>query len=335
MSSLLPPNRSPLERAIEAASEIHVDVDLASLWNPHSCPEAALPWLAWALHISDGEGWRLAKNSEQKRELLDKAVILHRKKGTPWSIKEALKANGFNGIDIQERLPQNRYDGALNHAGAEYYNAYGWAQFRVTADVGDSQTISAENTLRIVETIHQWKPARSHLVDVQYQVSVDDRVSSNESITTAAQLAQEEAHLWGSRLYDGSLAFNQGTLHTYAGALTYSSSALHNGYSAAGERYDAERESSSMRGSVEFSDRHARSALFDGFGDYGGHVDYGASAPVAEDLPMPIVVTQHRNYDGRYAFAAHRFDGKAAYVGGFSYFGNMPYSGHVVTTLEA
>ena len=157
MSTLLPPNSSPIERAIEAATALGIDLRISDLWNPAKCPDSALPWLAWALHVSDSEGWKLAATTEQKRSLISKSIALHQKKGTPWSIKEALKAAGFNDLEIQEHLPQNRYDGTIGHAGAEYYNAYGWAQFRVTADAGDDQPISAANTARVVETINEWK----------------------------------------------------------------------------------------------------------------------------------------------------------------------------------
>ena len=63
--------------------------------------------------------------------------------------------------------------------------------------------------------------------------------------------------------------------------------------------------------------------------------DYGASAPVAEDLPMPITLRRHRRFDGRLAYSAHRFDGSQRYAGQFTHFGNSAYSGDVVTLLEA
>lgn len=335
MTSLLPPSSTKLERAIEAATALDIAVPIADLWNPATCPESCLPWLAWALHLTDAEGWRLAVTSSQKRALIAKSIALHRKKGTPWSIKEALKAAGFNDLEIQERLPQTRYDGTHNHAGAEYYNAYGWAQFRVTADVGDDQPINAASTDRIIETINEWKPVRSHLVDVQYRASVTETMPSSEATTVAAQMEQEDAHIWGRRLYDGSLAFNQGTLYSHEGAFAFNGAARYSGFTPAGERFDAEREAVEMAGGLALSDVQSRGPLFDGFGDYAGTLDFGASAPVAEDPPMEITLTRHRRYDGRHAFAAHRYDGSRPHAGGFAYFGNIPYAGDVLTTLEA
>lgn len=332
----LPPNSSPLEKAVAEACAPGIHVPIGDLWNPATCPESLLPWLAWALHLTDVEGWRLATTTEQRRTLIAKSIALHRKKGTPWSIKEALKAAGFNDIELDEHLPARRYDGTINHAGADYYNTYGWAQFRATADVGDDQPISAANTARVVETINEWKPVRSHLVDVQYRASVTETVPSSESTTAAALLEQEDTHLWGRRLYDGSLAYNQGLLRTHEGAFAFNGAATYAGFTAAGERYDAEREQDEMAAVLALSDVQSRGALFDGFGDYGGALDFGASAPVAEDPPMTITLTRHRRYDGRHSFAANRYDGSRRHTGGgFTYFGNIPYAGDVVTPLEA
>jgi len=294
-----------------------------------------LPELGRQFHISGLEGWQLADTDEARRGLIKRSIALHRKKGTPWGIKEALKAVGFNDFEIHEHLPQNHYDGSISHAGGEHYNAYGWAQFRVTADAGDDQPISAASTARLVETINEWKPVRCHLVDVQYRASVTETASSSEATTVVAELAQDDLHLWGHRLYDGSLSFNQGLLRTHEGAFAFNGAADYAGFTAQGERFDAEREADEMAGVLALSDVQSRGALFDGFGDYGGAMDFGASVPVAQEPSMRIVATRHHSYDGRHAFAAHRFDGLGAYAGGFSYFGNIPYAGNVSNILEA
>lgn len=335
MTSLLPPNSTKLERALESVTAMDLPVQIADLWNPATCPEPLLPWLAWALHITDAEGWSLATTTSQRRALLARSVALHKKKGTPWSIRQALIAAGFNDLEIVERLPANRYDGSLIHAGAERYDAYGWAQFRVTADVGDDQPISSENTARITETINEFKPARCQLVDVQYRASVAESVASGESSATAGALSIDDAHQWGRRSYDGSLHYNQGLLHRYEGAFAFSGARDYSGFSPSGERFDSEQESDGMAGSLALSDRQSRVSLFDGNADYGGSADFGASAPVAEDLPMPITLRRHRRYDGRRAYAAHCYNGSARYVGELTHFGNIPYTGDVVTTLEA
>jgi len=46
MNSLLPPNATDTERAIEATTERTTDlpVPLRTLWNPDTCPADLLPW---------------------------------------------------------------------------------------------------------------------------------------------------------------------------------------------------------------------------------------------------------------------------------------------------
>ncbi|MCD9124037.1 phage tail protein I, partial [Cupriavidus sp. UGS-1] len=51
MTSLLPPNATPLERnlaTVGAEAIAGVPVPLRDLWNPATCPPALLPFLAWA-----------------------------------------------------------------------------------------------------------------------------------------------------------------------------------------------------------------------------------------------------------------------------------------------
>ncbi len=63
-----------------------------------------LDLLAWQFHI---EGWDLAQSIEEKRALLKKAIEIHRYKGTPWAVVNALKVCGYNSY-IKEWF---QYDG--------------------------------------------------------------------------------------------------------------------------------------------------------------------------------------------------------------------------------
>ena len=60
MGSLLPPNTSALERAAANVCAYDIPLYLADLYDPSTCPAAVLPWLAWAWHMTDEEGWALA-----------------------------------------------------------------------------------------------------------------------------------------------------------------------------------------------------------------------------------------------------------------------------------
>jgi phage tail P2-like protein len=59
---------------------------------------SALPHLAHQFHI---EGWELAQTEQEKRNLIKKAIELHRYKGTKWAVINALSAAGYEA-DLKE-----------------------------------------------------------------------------------------------------------------------------------------------------------------------------------------------------------------------------------------
>ena len=63
-------------------------------------PAAALPYLAIQYGVSGYNGWRYADTEQKQRDLLKKAIEIHKYKGTEWSIKEALKMIGMTPVTI-------------------------------------------------------------------------------------------------------------------------------------------------------------------------------------------------------------------------------------------
>lgn len=88
-TSLLPPNATPLERALEAAVARIGDVPapLAQLWDPHAIRADLLPWLAWGLSV---DGWDAEWNEAEKRAVVAGAIEAHRRKGTRASVEAVL-----------------------------------------------------------------------------------------------------------------------------------------------------------------------------------------------------------------------------------------------------
>ena len=93
MSDLLPPNATPLERGVDAASARldEIDVPVRHLWNPWKCPVAALPWLAWALGV---ETWNPEWPPRIRRQACAEAFEVHREKGTAAAIRRILDLVG-------------------------------------------------------------------------------------------------------------------------------------------------------------------------------------------------------------------------------------------------
>lgn len=91
--SLLPPNATALERALEAATARMTDIDsnLRTLWSPSLCPVELLPWLAWALSL---DSWSSNWPEAVKRERVRRALEIARRKGTAQSVRSVVESFG-------------------------------------------------------------------------------------------------------------------------------------------------------------------------------------------------------------------------------------------------
>ena len=90
---LLPPNATPLERAVDAASARldELEVPVRHLWNPRRCPLALLPWLAVTLGV---ETWDPGWPELLKRQACAEAFEVHREKGTVAAVRRVLRLIG-------------------------------------------------------------------------------------------------------------------------------------------------------------------------------------------------------------------------------------------------
>ncbi|HFC97927.1 MAG TPA: phage tail protein I [Thermosulfurimonas dismutans] len=111
-------------------------------------PEPVLDLLAWQFHI---EGYDLARTVEEKRALVKSAIELHRYKGTPWAVKQALSSLGFSA-DLDEWF---------RYAGQPY-------RFRVFIDLERSRTLLTSETLsQLKSLIRDYKNERSWLETIE------------------------------------------------------------------------------------------------------------------------------------------------------------------------
>ena len=156
MSSLLPHNATPQEVALDLTTARigGVDVPTKAIWNPETCPEDVLPWLAWAFSVDQ---WDAAWTVEQKRAVVAASINVHKRKGTPGAVKAAVGAI-FTGANVVEP-----WDDASLTA----------HQFKiVTTDTLESDA-DFDELIRLVDAA---KPVRSWLVAVQIQREITDTV---------------------------------------------------------------------------------------------------------------------------------------------------------------
>lgn len=100
-ATLLPPNATPLERALAKACAMpHSPEEIRKLWNHRTCPLPLLPWLAWAWSLDE---WDPAWTEAQQRAMVGASIKLHKKKGTVWAVREALLRSGLESVRVIEK----------------------------------------------------------------------------------------------------------------------------------------------------------------------------------------------------------------------------------------
>ncbi len=168
MNSLLPPGSSALERRLaEACGDIStVPVPLRELWNPDTCPEHLLPWLAWSFSVDRwDEAWPVAV----KRQVVRDAYFIHRQKGTIAAVRRVVEPFGFL-IRVIEWWQSGETPGT----------------FRLDIGVQD-QGITEETYQELERLIAGAKPVSRHLVGLSINLQ-----TSGSVITGAASYQGDE-----------------------------------------------------------------------------------------------------------------------------------------------
>ncbi len=143
--TLLPPNATQSEIALdESIARISdIDVPIISVWDPQTCPEALLPWLAWALSV---DVWNPDWPVSVKRNVIAASFEVHLKKGTPNALLKALQSLDLDGVSITEWFEQAGTPGT----------------FSVDVELS-TRGLDENASLEIDATIENAKNARSHL----------------------------------------------------------------------------------------------------------------------------------------------------------------------------
>ncbi|MEW9683305.1 phage tail protein I [Pseudomonas sp. TE50-2] len=92
MTTLLPLNSTPLERAMEAATAEGTAVLLRTLYNPDTCPVRLLPYLAWAWSV---DRWDGSWSEAVKRSVIRSAFYIHAHKGTIGALRRVVEPFGY------------------------------------------------------------------------------------------------------------------------------------------------------------------------------------------------------------------------------------------------
>jgi phage tail P2-like protein len=148
LATLLPPNATPVERAIEAATArlAEVAVPLRRLVDPDTCTLTELSFLAWSLSI---DHWNPAWPEAVKRARVKAAISIQRRKGTLKSVEDVVATFGGH-VAIREWWETD--PPGTPHTFALVLNVTGVDGDAPTADYIDD----------VIAEVTKTKPLRSH-----------------------------------------------------------------------------------------------------------------------------------------------------------------------------
>lgn len=196
---LQPPMVAKGDRQLEAAitRAASVPVTFPVVWDPETCPEKLLPWLAWGLSIDIWDpAWPLAT----KRLMVAEAIERQRRKGSVRAVKEVLDVFGV-GITVHEWFDPDIQGPPFT--------------FEVRLPVVDPETAAASFIEKVLGRVVRVKPARAHFTVAQtLQTEASVGLVAVARIAGGRRIAFEEAPAvdWGGCLLteDGEPLFTEG-----------------------------------------------------------------------------------------------------------------------------
>lgn len=197
----------------QIAEERFAAIDLTPLlvYMIDTVPSAALPVLAKQFDVLGYKGWNLTKTEADQRELIKKAIELHRYKGTIWALREAIKAMGFGGAIITEHVGQY-YDGSVPHNGSIYYSRGNWANFSIEFDLGNFAGINEQQSADLIQVIEEYKAKRCHLVSLSFVKNITDNLALSDEVAFQLEYAATVDAISQIK-YDGIHTYNGGNIH--------------------------------------------------------------------------------------------------------------------------
>ncbi len=138
-----------------------------------------------------------------ERALLMTAIPLHRFRGTPWAIKQALASLGWTQVTLLE--------GQSSWGGDAYPSNQGWAVFRVMIDLVAGQGVPSGAASTAAAAVNFFKPARAWLDSIWFVApAISDAGPAPSDNLTLGGIAQYQIDA-APAPNDDALAFAIGT----------------------------------------------------------------------------------------------------------------------------
>lgn len=122
--------------------------------------------LAEAKSVEGFDGLFLAKTPKEKKEIIKASLELHRRKGTPFSIREILRKLGFGEVILIEGLSNVKRNKTIKrNAAAMRGDDKSWAYYSIEFN----RRISKQDAIFIREVLRNYAPTRSVLASMVFE----------------------------------------------------------------------------------------------------------------------------------------------------------------------
>lgn len=168
------------------ATVAELDLGALLIYIVDNADSSVLSYLAEQMDVLGYKGFRLAQSETDQRQIIKRAIELHRYKGTEWAVQEALKSIGFTDIQLKK---------GYDH----------WAKFGIKITNSNVQ-LTATSFNDIVQMVNEYKRAVCVLVDVSLDVVVDDvlNIGVDDGVALPAYITDDLLSLTGVLKYDGN-----------------------------------------------------------------------------------------------------------------------------------
>ncbi len=277
-----------------------LDADLArTLAHIANADPVLLQHYAEWFSLSDEPAWSLALDDGARRLLAAGAVMLRRRKGTPWAVRRVLELVGFGGgTRLIEGGAQKIHDGTVAADGSRLHGGAAWAEYSVEADLGETAGLESGTGLLLRRVLGGIAPARCHLADVLWRADLADTVNAGDAQTMAAGGVFED--MPARPRYDGAWRHDAAVTSNHDGALLAGGAQTYQGWRLVENPNRHGAEDSELRADIgaALEDRAARFHLYNGTRTADGSANHGDDAPACVDEPMTIRMTRVVRYNG-------------------------------------
>lgn len=169
-----------------------LELDKLLVYLIETVDASLLPLLAEQFDVLGYKGLRLATNESEQRQIIKRAIELHRYKGTLWAVKEALRSVGYGDCQIIEHVEGNPF------------------KFRVIVDIG-THPVNAVEIVDVVKMIFEYKNARSHLEDLSYTINFNEdtvTIDGEAFYVSQASVDSDSVTAGGNFIHDGTYLRN-------------------------------------------------------------------------------------------------------------------------------